>query len=347
MKRFIIACTAASMILGVASCTGSAGSASSAHSADSSATYLANNRSQIAFIQWRTITRGHVRGTLTADNIGGAAPAASLSENSVPFTGTVHGTSVYLTFAHGLFLQSHAQGTLTGNSLTLTVPHADGTVHRTTFTQSSPSSYNRAVAALRSNAQHENMLAGQAGSRPSANSRAVQHNTQADLASLYQASSLAPQAKLTNDVDHFARDAATARSRLAAEKQAAAGDNRYCIAASTAVGISHGVNGAALSATGDSAAMNAAITAIRMDIRIAHADQRRMSRAGLPGQTSAPALIATAEASMAQAVASANSYIDQINATNAQARSVANRMATGKCSGPGQAALTPPVAHIK
>jgi hypothetical protein len=58
-------------------------------------------------------------------------------------------------------------------------------------------------------------------------------------------------------------------------------------------------------------------------------------------------VIATAKASMTQATASANSYIDQVNATTNQARVVANRMATGKCSGPGQTAPTPPVGHIK
>jgi len=344
MKRFIVAAATAVMLLAGAGCTESA---TPAHSTDGPAAYLENNKSELAYIQWRITAGGHVQGTLTADNIGGAAPAASLAENSVPFTGTVHGTSVSLTFTHGLFLQRHADGKLTGNSLTLAIPHADGAVHTATFTRSGSSSYNRAVAALRTSAQQENLQASQAGSHPSANGRAVQHNAQTDLASLYEASSLAPQAKLTNDVDHFARDAATAQSRLAAEKQAASGDNHYCTASSTAVGIAHGVNGAALAAVGDSEALTAAVTAIRMDIRAAHVDQRRLSKAGLPGQTSAPAMIATAQASMAQAVARANSYIDQINSTNIQARAVANRMATGKCSGAGQAAPAPPVAHIK
>ena len=344
MKRFLVACITAVMLFVVASC---AGSTSSARPQDGPAAYLAKSKSELAFIQWRITSGSHVQGTLTAANVGGAAPAASLAVNSVPFTGTVHDSSVSLTFAHGLFLQSRAHGTLTGSRLMLAVPHADGAIHTTTFSRSSRSGYNRAVATLRRSAQQENLQAGRADSNTSGNSRAVQHNTQTDLTSLYQASSLAPQAKLTSDVDRFARDAATARSRLATEKQAASGDNRYCSAASAAVGVSHGVNGAALSALGDSQALNAEIAAIRRDLRTAHADQRRLSKARLAGAPSAPALIATAEASMAQAIASANSYIDQINASNTQARAVANRMATGKCSGPGQAALTPPVAHIK
>jgi hypothetical protein len=344
MKRFIVPCTTAAILLAAAGC---AGSASSAHSADGPASYLASNKSEIALVQWRSTATRQVRGTLTVDDIGGAAPAEALSVNSVPFTGTIHGTSVNLAFAHWLFLQGHAHGTLTGSSLTLAVPHADGAVHPMTFTQSSRSEYNSAVAALRTSAQHENLLATGAGAHPSANSRALQHNTQTDLASLYQASSLAPQAKLTHDVDHFAHDAATARSRLATEKQDASGDNHYCAATLTVVGDSRGVNGELLSVVGDSESLTADITAIQLDIRTAHADLGRLSRAGLPEPTSAPALIETANASMAQAVASANSYIDQVNAISNQARVFANRMATGKCSGPGQTALTTPAPHIK
>src|SRR5215469_9085757 len=177
MKRFLLPCTITAMLFAAASCTGPAKSSDSPAGA---ATYMANNKSEIAFIQWRTTKGGHVQGTLTADNIGGAAPAASLSVNSVPFTGIVHGTSVNLTFAHGLFLQSQARGRLTDSSLTLAVPHADGVVHVTTFTRSSRSSYNTAVTALRRSAQHENLLAAGAGSHPSSNSRALQHNAQMD-----------------------------------------------------------------------------------------------------------------------------------------------------------------------
>jgi hypothetical protein len=343
MKRFILTCTTAAMLFALVSCTGSASSGP----ADAPGTYLASNGSEITFIQWRHMGGGHVQGTLTAANVGGAAPTASLSVISVPFTGTVHGTSVNLTFAHDLFLQSSAAGRIAGNSLTLAVPLADGQITRTTFTQSSPSSYNKAVAALRTSAQHENLQAGQAESHASANGRAVQHNTQMDLASLYQAASLAPQSKLTHDVNRFAGDAATARSRLAVEKQAASLDNHYCTATATVAGDSQGVSGAVLAAHGNTEALTADLAAISMDIRAADADMRRLSRARLPRPTAAPALIASAKASMAQAIASANANIDQINATDYQAHVLANHMATGKCSGPGQTALPPPVAHIK
>jgi hypothetical protein len=344
MKRFLVPCMTAALLLAVVSCSGSA---SSHHPPDGPAAFLANDKSEVAFIQWRSTADGHVQGTLAADNIGGAAPSASVSTNSVPFTGTVHGTSVSLTFAHGLFLHSHASGKLEGSSLTLAVPSADGTVHQATFTQASQSRYNKAVAGLHDSAQQENQQAAQSDSNPSANSRAVQHNAQTDLTSLYQASSLAPQAKLTHDVDSFARDTATARSRLATEKQDASGDNRYCAATLTVAGDARGVNGTLLSVVGASESLTADIDAIQMDIRTTDADLRRLSRAGVSAPTAAPALIANAKASMTQATANANSYIDQSNAINNQARALANRMATGKCSGPGQAPLTAPVAHIK
>ncbi len=343
MKRFALPCTAAAMLLAVAGCSGSAGSARS----PGRASYLANGKAEIAFIQWRTTRGGQVRGTLTANTIGGVPPSASVVVTSVPFTGTVHGTSVSLAFAHPLFLHGDATGRLTGSSLTLAVPDADGTSQRTTFTHASRSGYTRAAAALGSTAAHENLLAARAGSDPSANSRAQQRNAQLDLAALYQASSLAPQGKLAADVESFARDAAIARSRLAAEKQNASGDNHYCAATATVVGDSRGVSGAVLAVTGASESLTADLTAIRMDIHTADADLRRLSRAGLPAPASAPALIATADTSMAQAIASANSSIDQVNAIDNQARLLADRMATGKCSGPGQAPLTAPVPHVK
>jgi hypothetical protein len=344
MKRFLVPCMTAGLLLALVSCTGSA---SSNHSADGPAAFLANDKSEIAFVQWRSTAHGRVEGTLSADNIGGAAPSASVSMNSVPFTGTVHGTSVNLIFAHSLFLQSHANGTLAGGSLTLAVPYADGTVHRTTFTEATRSRYNKAVAQLRDGAQQENTQATQSDSQPSANGKADQHNTQMDLASLYQASSLAPQAKLTRDLNSFARDTATARSRLATEKQDASGDNRYCAATLTVAGDSRGVNGTLLSVVGASESLTADIAAIQMDIHTTDADLRRLGRAGLTAPTAAPALIANAKASMAQATANANSYIDQSNAINNQARVLANRMATGKCSGPGQAPVAAPVARIR
>ncbi len=343
MKRFVLPCTAAAMLLAAAGCSGSAGSVSS----PGRVSYLANGKSEVAFIRWRTVRAGQVRGTLMTDTIGGAPPSASVLVTSVPFTGAVHGTSVSLTFSRVLFLHGDAEGRLTGSGLTLAVPDADGTSQHTTFTQASRSGYARAVAALSSTAAHENLLAARAGSGPSANSRAQQRTTQLDLAALYQASSLAPRGKLAADVESFARDAATARARLAAEKQNASGDNHYCAATATVVGDSRGVSGAVLAVTGASESLTADLTAIRMDIHTADADLRRLSRAGLPAPASAPALIATADTSMAQAIASANSYIDQVNAIGNQARLLANRMATGTCSGAGQAPVTAPVAHVK
>jgi hypothetical protein len=344
MKQFIVPSAGAAMLLAVVSCTGST---NSARPPDAAATYLANNKSEIAFVQWRTTTHGQLRGTLTAANIGGAAPAASLSVNSVPFTGTLHGSAVNLTFAHELFLQSHANGRLTGNTMTLAVPYADGVIRSTTFTQSSGSKYDHAVAALRRSAQYQNLVAARPGSHPSANSRAVERNAQTDLAALYLASSLAPQAKLTNDVNHFARDAATAQSRLAKEQQDASGDNHYCAATSTVVGDSQGVSGSVLAVHGDIESLTADTTAIRLNIRNVNADMRRLSKARLPAPTSAPALISTADSSMARAIASANSYIDQVNAATTQAHTLANHMATGKCSGPGQSAPVAPIGRIK
>ena len=73
MKRLIVAFATAAMLFSGAGCTESA---TPAHSADGPAAYLESNKSELAYIQWRITPGGHVQGTLTADNIGGAAPAA-------------------------------------------------------------------------------------------------------------------------------------------------------------------------------------------------------------------------------------------------------------------------------
>jgi hypothetical protein len=62
---------------------------------------------------------------------------------------------------------------------------------------------------------------------------------------------------------------------------------------------------------------------------------------------SAYGVIASARVSLAQAIAKANSYIDQANAIDAQAHTIANRMTTRKCSSARSGAVARPVPHIK
>jgi hypothetical protein len=342
MKHLIIAGTAAATLLAAVSCGGSGESGGSGRS-DGPASYLTVNNSNVAFIQWQATAKGRLHGTITEGNVGGSAPAETLSVSSAPFIGTMSGSSVTLTFAVLYFLQTNAQGTLTGSTLTLQVPQSDGTVQQAKLSQSDEASYNRAIARLRSTIRHANLLA--ARQQP-ANAQAEQ-GAQSALSALYKDSSLAFGGKLAGGFARFADDIQKARSDLAAEKQDAAGSNSYCLATFRVAGEAKTVDGGLASVQGDVQSIMPDISAVRNDIATANAHLRDLRKVGLPAPSLASSVIANAKASLGQAIAKANSYIDQINAIDAQARSIANNLATGSCSGARSGTSTRPISHIK
>jgi hypothetical protein len=345
MKRLIIAGTAAATLLAATSCAGSRSSGQPGGSGrpGDPASYLAVSDSKVAFIQWRATSKGHMHGTITEGNVGASAPAETLSVSSVPFTGTRSGSSVTLTFAGLYFLQTRTQGRLSGSTLTAGVPQSDGTVKQATFSQSDEASYNRAIANLRNRIRQANQLAAQ---QQPANGQAAQ-GAQSALAALYKDSSLASGGRLAGGLAHFTHSVQTAQSDLAAEKQDASGSNGYCVAAYRASGDAQTVDGGLLAVQGDVQAIMADIAIIHADIATANAHLRHLSKAGLAAPSSAYGVIADAKVSLTQAIAKANSYIDQMNAIDAQAHSIANDMATRRCSGARSGATTHPIAHIK
>jgi len=345
MKRLLIAGTAAATLLATASCAGSrstAGPSGSGKPGDP-ASYLAVSDSKVAFIQWRATSRGHLHGTITEGNVGASAPAETLSVSGVPFTGTRSGSSVTLTFAGLYFLQTQAQGRLNGSTLTAGVPQSDGTIKRATFTQSDEASYNRAIAKLRSRVRQANQLAAE---QQPATGQAAQ-GTQSALGTLYKDSSLQAGGRLAGGLARFTHSVQRAQSDLATEKQDASGSNGYCVAAYRASGDAQTVDGGLLAVQGDVASMLADIAIIQADIAAASAHLRHLSRAGMAAPSSAYNVVANAKVSLAQAIAKANSYIDQVNAIDAQAHSIADDMATKRCSGARSGAIAHPIAHIK
>src|SRR5258708_18033441 len=126
MKPLIIGGMAAAMLLAATGCGGSDVS-------PGPASYLAVSASKVSLIQWRITSGGHLQGIITDGSVGGSGPAQRLSVSSAPFTGTMKGNSVRLTFAVLYFLRAHAHGTLGGSSLTMVVPQSDGTVKQAKF----------------------------------------------------------------------------------------------------------------------------------------------------------------------------------------------------------------------
>ena len=345
MKRLIVAGTAAATLLATAGCGGSRSSAAPNGSGKPGdpASYLAASDSKVTFIQWRATSRGRMHGTITEGNVGASAPAETLSVSSVPFIGTRSGSAVTLTFSGLYFLQTQAQGRLSGSTLSVQVPQSDGTIKQATFTQSDQASYNRAIAKLRGRIRDANELAAQ---QQPASGQAAQ-GAQSALAALYKDSSLAAGGRLADGLARFADHIQTAQSHLAAEKQAASGSDGYCVAAYRATGDAETVDGSLLAVQGDAVAMMADIAIIRADIAAAEAHLRRLSKAGTAAPSSAYGMVAEAKVSLTQAIARANAYIDQINAIDVQAHSVADGMATKRCSGARSGAVARPIPRIK
>jgi hypothetical protein len=343
MKYLTIAGTAV-ILLAMAGCAASSGSSS----ADGPASYLAVSNSKVAFLSWQATSHGHLRGTITYRNVGGSAPAEKMAVSSAPFTGTIKNNSVRLTFGTLYFLHAGAHGTLSGGRLVLRLPGSDGAIQQVTFSQSDVTSYHRAIAALGRTVGDANQQAAQLQGQQTQPARLqVEQSAQRDLRTLYNDSNIAAGGKLSAGVSRFADDIQTAKSDLATEKHDASGAKGFCKAAFTVSGDAQGVDGDLAAVQGDAKTLVADVSIVRHDIATAEADLRKLAKAGLQPPRSAPTVITGAKANLKQAIAAGNSYIDQINAIDAQSHSIAGKMATGSCSGAKSGSSAIPVSHIK
>jgi hypothetical protein len=149
MRRAMILATSALALLALAGCGNSGGPGA----------YLRTGAKDVIFIQWQESSSDHLQGTITEDQVSGTAPSETITANSSPFTGSVNGSSVSLRFGGFLGIQAYVAGTLSGNTLTLQIPQASGTIQQAAFTAASVSSFNKVVATLRSRAQIANTAA--------------------------------------------------------------------------------------------------------------------------------------------------------------------------------------------
>lgn len=342
MKHPIVAGSVSAMLIAaIVGCSGSGAS-------PGPASYLTVSKSGAAFIQWKKTPDG-LRGTIEEASVGGSGPTQTLAVSSVPFTGTRKGNSVRLTFAGLYYLHPSARGTLNGGELTLTVPQPDGSASQVRLSQSGRAGYDHAVAALRARISNANRRAAeeQAGQRHQPAHALAEKNAQSALAALYQDSSLAPGSKLSLAIARLAGHVDAARSRLAREPRDASGDNKHCTAAFKVTGDELTVGGAVQAVGGDILAITPAIAMARHDMAAATAHLRQLARAGLPAPMSADGVTADATANLDHAIAATNSYIDQANAIEAHARSLADNMSAGSCSSARSGSLVHPIPPIK
>lgn len=128
-------------------------------SSSGQAAYLGTLGNEVDYIQWQQSSSGQLQGTVTAGQVSGTAPALTLSVNTTPFTGNIDGSSVSLTFS-GLFdRRAHVVGTISGNTLILQLPAANGLIQSAGFTKGDLSAFNNVVARLRRQIRTDNARA--------------------------------------------------------------------------------------------------------------------------------------------------------------------------------------------
>lgn len=149
MRRAAMLATSAFALLTLPGCGHSGGPAA----------YVRTSAGEVIIIQWQQSSSGRLQGTFIEDRESGSPPSLAISPSSAPFTGNVNGSSVSMTFTGYLGASASIVGTLNGNTLTLQIPQTGGTIQQDTFSASSVSSFNTAVAALRSRIHHVNALA--------------------------------------------------------------------------------------------------------------------------------------------------------------------------------------------
>src|SRR5262249_53154779 len=107
------------------------------------------------------------------------------------------------------------------------------------------------------------------------------------------------------------------------------------------------VDGALQNVQGDAVSLNAHILVIRHDVATASALLHHLSKAGITVPKSASDVITSAKVNLKQTINRANVYIDQVNAIDSRARSMANKLATGRCSGAHYGTSVRPIPHLK
>jgi hypothetical protein len=269
--------------LTIAACGGSSRPASG---------YLAVNGSHVDFIHWEPTSGSNVHGTLTVKSASGTAPQERMSTNSYPFTGTIHGRSVALTFS-GPRTKARIHGTLQGGALTLQVPQAKGAIQPGSLTQSDTTDYNAAVAGLNRGIQHANSFAEKARGQAYKRQRHASPEKAAriDLATLQHDVGLASSGNLGSDLWSFASDIQRADSDLATEEQDAAGSNSHCRVTDTITGNEKSVRGDFRSVRGDVQALTPDLASVRRDIATVEGDMRTLSDKGLPAPSGADPLV--------------------------------------------------------
>jgi hypothetical protein len=309
--------------------------------------YLATNSGQVEFITWQQAGSG-IQGTIAADSITGTAPDEAVSVQSVPFTGSINGSTVTMTVNGGFLVGTRTvTATLNGSALSISFVGSSGAFQTSTLTQSTAGAYNAAVAALHSRAHQANVLAAQAQARAAQQQKQAQDEQTAgnDIASLQQ-----DTGSLSGDLQTLAGDVKQTNKDLGTvQSDASHGPGSYCANLAGTVDadiegtVDADIQGSFLA---DLQALVDGFHTVHADIATVQGDLQTVISDGGTAPPGASAAIAAAHTAITQAKSTANGDIGQVNAIDSQAYEIGNAMATGSCSGQGPGNPPAPVPRI-
>jgi hypothetical protein len=335
MKIVILAVISAALLPAIAACGGSAGPAYYVYAGGS------GQSRAVLLVEWGAPQGGQIQGVITYNGINlGNAPAESLSVSSVPFTGTINGSSATL-MTGGLLAGSTINGTLGGGTLTITMPpdSSTGAIESATLTVASVSTYNNDVASLRAAISHANLLAAQQQAQQQQRQQDAQDLSAAqnDLSTLQQ--DAGPNGNLPGDLQTLRGDVQTIAGDVTTVRQdLAQPGNSDCFNQQSASDDASGADDDTAGLGDDVAGLLDDIHSIRQDIATVSSDLATLNSDGVSPPAGASGAISAARSAIAHAKHSANGYISNGNTEDQQAFASASAAATGSCtgSGPGQ-----------
>lgn len=338
------------------------GSPLSAPSPPSTASFMATGQQAAVFLQWRQ-SGDQLTGTAQVAIAEGTPPNADVSSDTIPFTGTLDGSSITLSFngAPASF------GTVAGGSFTLDVPTSSGVLTPERFAPAAPATFDAALASLRRDVDKANQIASQQaqlGTEQQAITQAAQ-TVEGDMSGLSSAGSQAigDAQALQEDVQAVANDLTTTQSDLQqtysdAAQGGSAGPGVVCADAGTVAGDAGTTSGDAGSLSGDlERGVGSDLQSITQGIASLQSDYGTLQHAEsqlprslwppgpIPGQSDVSQAINQANGATSQASSIANGFIDQTNNDVGSAfGDVAQAYQAGNCgpSPPGP----PPIAHV-
>lgn len=341
MHRALMSITA--MLAAIVFLAGCGGSSSSGP-----ATFVSRTASEVATISWTDDGSGHLTGSLQTATPNSAGTGELLTSVSVPFTGTLHADQISVVVGGQLGATATWTGALSGDTVTLTIPQADGTLAPAIFSRGTVADYNAAVSKFQEQVTQSRSAA--AAAAASAARDAASAEAAAALAAVGDRASAAVDAleagiaappsfdAFTADMTTLKQDLATTLTHAATATAEGRSSDTACGDASTAQGDASTVEGDQSTIEGDAADVQGVVDEVgrlAQDVRTAlslatAAYQAQGVSMGSHGTRSQDAL-SRAETAKSSWSATAAGYVSTARQLAGQATAAANAAARAVC----------------